>query len=168
MLILKVSSHYLTRSPSCAAACISSKAAPSFVFRIFQTPCAWDEAQTQRYQISTRSMASSAKPTFSWEEKRTLGVNTPEELEKRIIRIKNLASEARNCIKDCDEVVDTEYFDEELASAKAAVERTGIAFSELLEELALTNEGVQLLNEVRRLHASEVESLRLELSKFGD
>ncbi len=79
----------------------------------------------------------------------------------------NLVSEARNCIQDCDEVVNTEYFDEELATAKVAVERTGIAFSELLEELALTNEGVQLLNEVRRVHAPEVESLRLELSKFG-
>lgn len=52
-------------------------------------------------------------------------------------------------------------------TAKVAVETASITYSELLEELALTNEGVQLLNEVRRIYAPDVESLRDELRKIG-
>ncbi len=88
MLIRRVQSHYLTRNSSAMAQCIYSKTVPPFFARLFQTPCALYKAQTQRYPTSTRSMASSIKPTFSWDEKRTLGVNTPEELENRINRIK--------------------------------------------------------------------------------
>ena len=48
-----------------------------------------------------------------------------------------------------------------------AVGNAGTAYSELLEELAITNEGVQLLNEVRKLVAPAIESLREELRHIG-
>ena len=48
-----------------------------------------------------------------------------------------------------------------------AVGNASIAYSELLEELALTDEGVQLLNEVRKVVAPAIESLREELRHIG-
>ncbi len=66
-------------------------------------------------------------------------------------------------MQDCFESIETEYFAEELQSAKMAVETAGMAYSELLEELALTDEGIPLLNEIRKLYAPAVESLRQEL-----
>jgi hypothetical protein len=90
-------------------------------------------------------------------------VTTPVELEKRIRRIMNLADDARLCIRDCSESKATGQFDEELVSAKLAVDTVGVAYSELLEELALTDKGVQLLNEVRKVYSPAVESLRQEL-----
>lgn len=107
------------------------------------------------------------KPCFAWEEKRALGVTTPEELEKRISGIKRLAQEARLCIRDCAESIESKDFDEELQSAKIAVNAAGMAYSELLEELALTDEGVGVLNEVRKSYASVVESLRQELKNIA-
>ena len=41
-----------------------------------------------------------------------------------------------------------------------------IAFSELLEELALTDEGIPLLNEIRKIYAPSVEDLRADLKKL--
>lgn len=108
-----------------------------------------------------------AKPCFAWEEKRSLGITTPEELEKRIRGFKRLAQEARLCIGDCAESIERNDFDEELLSAKIAVNAAGMAYSELLEELALTDEGVGVLNEVRKSHASVVESLRQELQNIA-
>lgn len=67
------------------------------------------------------------------------------------------------CIQDAKESLETEHFEEELHCAEMAVGNAGIAYSELLEELALTNEGVQLLNEVRKVVAPAIESLREEL-----
>ena len=61
------------------------------------------------------------------------------------------------------ESLETEHFEEELQCAENAVGNAGMAYSELLEELALTNEGVQLLNEVRKVVAPAIESLREEL-----
>jgi hypothetical protein len=66
-------------------------------------------------------------------------------------------------MQDCFESIETEYFAEELQSAKMAVETAGMAYSELLEELAITDEGIPLLNEIRKLYAPAVESLRQEL-----
>ena len=80
--------------------------------------------------------------------------------------MQRLATDARLCMKDCNESAETEYFNEELESAKLAVENAGVAYSELLEELALTDEGVQLLNEVRKIYSPLVESLRDELRKI--
>lgn len=72
------------------------------------------------------------------------------------------------CIKDCGESLENpEYFEEEYQSAKVAVEAAGVAFSELLEELAITDKGVEVLNEVRKVYAPEVESLRQELKSIG-
>lgn len=74
-----------------------------------------------------------------------------------------LSEEAQLCIHDARESFETEHFEEELHCAEMAVGNAGIAYSELLEELALTNEGVQLLNEVRKVVAPAIESLREEL-----
>lgn len=78
-----------------------------------------------------------------------------------------LANEARSCIKDCAEIETTsDNFDEELQSAKLAVDVANVTYSELLEELAVTNEGVEVLNDVRKLYAPEVEELRQELKRI--
>ena len=77
-----------------------------------------------------------------------------------------MAHEARLCIKECGETVASEEFDEELQSASVAVDAAGMAYSELLEELALTNEGIEVLNEVRKVYSPAVESLREELKKL--
>lgn len=77
-----------------------------------------------------------------------------------------MAQEARLCIRDCAETTETKAFDEELQSAQIAVNAAGVAYSELLEELALTNEGVGVLNEVRKGYASMVDSLRQELKNI--
>jgi len=74
-----------------------------------------------------------------------------------------MAQEARSCIQDVGESTETEHFNEELESAKEAVDAAGVAFSELLEELASTDKGVGLLNEVRKVYSPAVESLRQEL-----
>lgn len=44
-----------------------------------------------------------------------------------------------------------------------ATDSASIAYSELLEELALTEEGIPLLNEIRKMYAPSVENLREEL-----
>ena len=78
-----------------------------------------------------------------------------------------LANEARSCIQDCAEIETTsDNFDEELQSAKLAVDVANVTYSELLEELAVTNEGVEVLNDVRKLYAPEVEELRQELKRI--
>ena len=64
-------------------------------------------------------------------------------------------------------MLETDHFEEELQCAEMAVGNAAIAYSELLEELALTNEGVQLLNEVRKVVAPAIESLREELRDIG-
>ena len=140
---------------------------------------------------------SSTAPSFAWNEKRSIGITTPEELERRINDIKvcvmnimhkghlcnfkyvrlsithvslfsqTLANEARLCIRDCAEIETTSAnFDEELQSAKLAVDVANVTYSELLEELAVTNEGVEVLNDVRKLYAPEVEELRQELKRI--
>lgn len=114
---------------------------------------------------STRNVHS--KPCFTRSEKRVMGVMAPEEVEKRIHRIMRLASDARLCIQDCREYIATEHYNEELHFAKAAVDSTGVAYSELLEELALSPEGVEVLNEVRKLYAPVLESLKQELNKIS-
>ncbi len=78
-----------------------------------------------------------------------------------------LASDARLCIQDCREYIATEHYNEELHFAKAAVDATGVAYSELLEELAPSPEGVEVLNEVRKLYAPVLESLKQELNKIS-
>ena len=78
---------------------------------------------------------------------------------------KNLANEAQSCISDCADSLKTEHYEEELESAKFAVEAAGVAYSELLEELAVIDGGVEVLNEVRKIHSPAVESLRQELKK---
>ncbi|KAL3784891.1 hypothetical protein HJC23_012494 [Cyclotella cryptica] len=100
-----------------------------------------------------------AKPYIS---KRELGAMSADDLEKRINRFKCLATEAKLCIQDCDESAETN-FDEEFESAKMAVDSASIAYSELLEELALTEEGIPMLNEIRKMYAPSVENLREEL-----
>lgn len=93
---------------------------------------------------------------------------TPGELEQRIERIKRLASEARLCIQDCGESSSKDDFNEELQTAKVAVDAAGMAYSDLLEELALHPEGVEVLNEVRKLYAPLVESVKQEFYKIGE
>jgi len=114
--------------------------------------------------ISSRTMSS--KPCFSWEEKR-VEVTTPEEFQRRLNRIERLSEEAQLCIQDVRESIETDHFEEELQCAEMAVGNASIAYSELLEELALTDEGVQLLNEVRKVVAPAIESLREELRHIG-
>lgn len=118
----------------------------------------------QRVLIASRTM--SLKPCFSWEEKR-VEVTTPEEFQRRLNRIQRISEEAQLCIRDVIESLDTDHFEEELQCAEMAVGNAAIAYSELLEELALTNEGVQLLNEVRKVVAPAIESLREELRDIG-
>lgn len=83
------------------------------------------------------------------------------------ISTQRLSDEAKSCINDVIESFDTDYFEEEFQCAEIAVGNAGIAYSELLEELALTNEGVQLLNEVRKVVAPALEGLREELRMIG-
>ena len=75
-----------------------------------------------------------------------------------------MTNTARLCIEDCIEVENPDSEKEELTSdledAKVAVNLASIAYSELLEELALTDEGVEVLNDVRKLYAPEVYELR--------
>ena len=78
-----------------------------------------------------------------------------------------LASDARLCMQDCKEFIATDHYNEELHFAKIAVDATGVAYSELLEELALSAEGVEVLNEVRKLYAPMMESLKQELNKIS-
>ena len=47
------------------------------------------------------------------------------------------------------------------------MDATGVAYSELLEELALSAEGVEVLNEVRKLYAPVLESLKQELNNIS-
>jgi hypothetical protein len=79
-----------------------------------------------------------------------------------------LADEARLCIQDCGESFSIDEFNEEVHTAKVAVDAAGVAYSELLEELALTPKGVELLNGVRKLYAPMVESLRHEFNNIGE
>jgi len=78
-----------------------------------------------------------------------------------------LTNTARLCIQDYIEVENPEIEKEELSSdledAKVAVNLASIAYSELLEELALTDEGVEVLNDVRKLYAPDVDELRESL-----
>ena len=78
--------------------------------------------------------------------------------------MKELTNTARLCIQDYIEVENPEIEKEELSSdledAKVAVNLASIAYSELLEELALTDEGVEVLNDVRKLYAPDVDELR--------
>jgi DNA integrity scanning protein DisA with diadenylate cyclase activity len=83
-------------------------------------------------------------------------------------RSQRLADEARLCIQDCGESFSVEEFNEELRTAKVAVDVAGVSYSELLEELALTPEGVEVLNEVRKLYAPLVDSLRHEFNNIGE
>lgn len=78
-----------------------------------------------------------------------------------------LASDARLCMQDCRELIATDHYNEELHFAKIAVDATGVAYSELLEELALSAEGVEVLNEVRKLYAPVMESLKQELNNIS-
>mmetsp|Transcript_7372 Transcript_7372/g.15083 ORF Transcript_7372/g.15083 Transcript_7372/m.15083 type:complete len:188 (+) Transcript_7372:214-777(+) len=126
--------------------------------------CAARNSNQIMVAISSRTMSS--KPCFSWEEKR-VEVTTPEEFQRRLNRIERLSEEAQLCIQDVRESIETDHFEEELQCAEMAVGNAGMAYSELLEELALTNEGVQLLNEVRKVVAPAIESLREELRHIG-
>jgi len=119
-------------------------------------------ARNNNMMVSSTYRTMSAKPSFSWEGKR-VEVTTPEEFQRRLNRIERLSEEAQLCIRDVRESLETEHFEEELQCAENAVGNAGMAYSELLEELALTNEGVQLLNEVRKVVAPAIESLREEL-----
>lgn len=47
------------------------------------------------------------------------------------------------------------------------MDATGVAYSELLEELALSAEGVSVLNDIRKLYAPVMESLKQELNKIS-
>merc|ERR1719148_49440 len=109
----------------------------------------------------TRS-STHARPKFDWEERRTSGEFAPEELERRIDRIKKLTTEAQLCLKDCVEPANAANFEEELRSAARAVDNAELAHSELLEELA-SRDCVRLLNEVRKIHAAEVVGIWTEL-----
>jgi len=84
-------------------------------------------------------------------------------------RIKNLTSEARSCLQDTVESINTPHFEEEWHSAVKAVDNAELAYSELLEELA-SRECVSLLNEVRKTIAGEVTGvwagLREELTRL--
>jgi len=132
--------------------------------RALNYDCAARNSNQIMVAISSRTMSS--KPCFSWEEKR-VEVTTPEEFQRRLNRIERLSEEAQLCIQDVRESIETDHFEEELQCAEMAVGNAGIAYSELLEELALTNEGVQLLNEVRKVVAPAIESLREELRHIG-
>lgn len=91
------------------------------------------------------------------------GAMTADDLERRIKHLMSLTTEAKLCIQDCDESNEID-FKEEFESAKKAVDSASIAFSELLEELALTDEGIPLLNEIRKQYAPSVADLRSELN----
>lgn len=78
-------------------------------------------------------------------------------------------TEAELCIKDCVESIETDQFsDDELKDATLAVDAAGVAYSDLLEELAVTDEGVEMLNGVRKAMQPILESLRLELKVVSE
>jgi len=85
-----------------------------------------------------------------------------------LLLLQRLANEARLCIQDCSESFSLDEFNEERQTAKVAVDAAGIALTDLLEELALHREGVEVLNEVRKVYAPLVESVRQEFNNIGD
>ena len=78
--------------------------------------------------------------------------------------MKELTNTARLCIQDYIEVenpgIEKEELSSDLEDAKVAVNLASIAYSELLEELALTDEGVEVLNDVRKLYSPDIDELR--------
>jgi hypothetical protein len=82
--------------------------------------------------------------------------------------LQRLANEARLCIQDCSESFSLDEFNEERQTAKVAVDAAGMALTDLLEELALHCEGVEVLNEVRKVYAPLVESVRHEFNNIGE
>lgn len=69
-------------------------------------------------------------------------------------------------MRDCKESKATEQFDDDLQSAKEAIHVTEVAYSDMLEELALTDKGVELMNEVRKVYGSDpIEYLRQQLKE---
>lgn len=72
------------------------------------------------------------------------------------------------CIQDCSESFSVDEFNDERQTAKVAVDAVGMALTDLLEELALHREGVEVLNEVRKVYAPLVESVRQEFNNIGE
>ena len=69
-------------------------------------------------------------------------------------------------MRDCRESKETEQFDDDLQTATEAIHATEVAYSDMLEELALSDKGVELMNEVRKVYGSDpIEYLRQQLKE---
>jgi len=111
-----------------------------------------------------QTRGAQTKPSFSWDVKKDNIVMNDASLKKRLGRIQYLVSEARLCINDCRESIGTEHYEEEIANAKSAIETASVSCSDVFEELAATDNGVQILNEIRRTNSPVIEGLRHELN----
>jgi len=82
-----------------------------------------------------------------------------DDLRSRLNEFQDLFAEARLCIQDCGDAVETVYFDEEVADAKNAVQEAIAYYEDLLEDLHDSQR-----NSLRRSNGLKVEQLKGELS----
>jgi hypothetical protein len=108
-------------------------------------------------------------------EKKLLKRMTDEELKKRMDAFHDLWVEARLCMDDCVDSVETEHFEEEAALAKHAVEEAMAAYSDLVYDLAREetkeeepkNDAARKRSEdVRRTNGLKIEQLKAELASL--
>jgi hypothetical protein len=124
----------------------------------------------QRITASFSSKANSNSTSSSPENKMT-----DEELKKRMDAFHDLWVEARLCMDDCVDSVETEHFEEEAALAKHAVEEAMAAYSDLVYDLAREetkeeepkNDAARKRSEdVRRTNGLKIEQLKAELASL--
>jgi len=82
-----------------------------------------------------------------------------EELRSKLDNFQDLFVEARLCIDDARDSADTVYFDEEVETAKVAVDEAMDAFTTLVNEL----EDMDQKNSVLRGNGLKAEQLKGEL-----
>jgi len=103
---------------------------------------------------------------------------TDEELRSRVDDFQNLFVEARLCIEDCNDSVGTTYFDEEVVTAREAVDLACKAYAEILGDLVREEKDKNIIqsntstttrsNEIRRSNGLKVEQLKGELQLVLD
>lgn len=86
-----------------------------------------------------------------------------EDLKKKLDEFQDLFTEARLCIEDAEDAMETTYFDEEAETAKEAVSVACAAYTEIIEELLGGDGDQDRANLVRRSNGLKVEQLKGEL-----
>eukprot|EP00592_Proboscia_alata_P009806 CAMPEP_0194360050 /NCGR_PEP_ID=MMETSP0174-20130528/7368_1 /TAXON_ID=216777 /ORGANISM="Proboscia alata, Strain PI-D3" /LENGTH=114 /DNA_ID=CAMNT_0039131327 /DNA_START=188 /DNA_END=532 /DNA_ORIENTATION=+ len=95
--------------------------------------------------------------------KKKMPVMTEEHLRSRLDDFQDLFTEARLCIEDAEDAMETTYFDEEAETAKEAVNTACAAYTEIIEELLGGDGDQERANLVRRSNGLKVEQLKGEI-----